>query len=126
MLGISIFEELIETIRNRKFSLFIDETTEKNNKSLAIVVRFFNEKKLKFETRLFKLIKPGQCNAEALFNEVFKAFKSNNISLKENCIGFASDNTNTMVGLRNSVVSRLKTEIPEIVIFDVTKPIRAD
>ena len=89
--------------------VFIDETTDNTtDKVLAIVVRYFNSKKFKFEIRLFKLAEPLSCTGEELFNSLKQSFNEKNIKIDQKCIGFASDNTNAMVGQFNSVVSRLK------------------
>lgn len=118
VLGASIHEELIELPKETKFSVFIDETTDCTcKKVLAIVVRFYNKSLLKFETRLFALIEPIGCDAESLYTAMEQAFVKHGIGFRKNCIGFASDNTNVMVGEHNSVWSRLRSFIPHITLF---------
>lgn len=55
-----------------------------------------------------------EAKAEDIFEKIVEFFNDNNILYKENLIGFASDGASVMVGVRNSVMSRLKTEIPHI------------
>ena len=52
-------------------SVFIDETTNGTvTKVLAMVIRFFKERTLNFETRLFRLKKVTECTGENLFNKL--------------------------------------------------------
>ena len=112
VLGESIYEELVNLLANtnfKKFSSFLDETTDGTTKKvLAIVIRFFNEHSMRFETRLFRLKKVVSTTGQHLFDQLILAFSETNIDFKTNCIGFCSDNTNSMVGEHNSVWSRLK------------------
>lgn len=55
-------------------------------------------------------------NAEHLYNCVRSSFTERNVSF-DNCIGFASDGCNTMMGAHNSVASRFKENCPGITIM---------
>lgn len=52
--------------------------------------------------------------AQDIFDKITKYFEDKQIPYKENLIGFASDGANVMTGKHNSVMSRLKEEIPNI------------
>lgn len=52
--------------------------------------------------------------AEDIFIKIKQFFVKNNIPYKENLIGFASDGANVMAGKNNSVMFRLRQEIPNI------------
>ncbi|CAH1111482.1 unnamed protein product [Psylliodes chrysocephalus] len=55
--------------------------------------------------------------AENIFHKIINLLNQKNISYKTNLIGFASDGANVMCGSKNSVMSRLKEEIPDIFLF---------
>ena len=104
---------------------------------MAMVIKYFDIQLFKFQTKLYRLIEPVSCTGKELFNSLVSAFENQKINITEKCIGiyillvflftenlkilillgFASDNTNAMVGKHNSVVSRLKEIIPNIIVF---------
>jgi hypothetical protein len=112
VMGKAIYDELLNLLTKtdfKKFSAFMDETTDGTTKKiLAIVLRFFNENSMRFETRLFSLKKVVSTTGQNLFDQLVLAFGDTKIDLKKNFIGFCSDNTNSLVGEHNSVWSRLK------------------
>jgi hypothetical protein len=112
VMGVAIFDELLNLLTKtdfKKFSVFMYETTDGTAKKvLAIVLRFFNEKSMRFETRFFSLKKVDSTTEQNLFDQLVLAFSDTKIDLKKNLIGFCSDNTNSLVGEHNSVWSRLK------------------
>lgn len=52
--------------------------------------------------------------AEDIYEKITTYFQEKNVPYKENLIGFASDGANVMTGKYNSVMSRLKEEVPNI------------
>ena len=96
----------------------MDETTDGTViKVLAILVRYFNEKYLRFETRLFRLKKVVLCTGEELYDQLLLAFDEHKIEFQKECIGFCSENANVMVGVYNSVWSRLKALNNNLMLF---------
>lgn len=66
---------------------------------------------------IFDLIELSDATAEVLFDKIIHSFKKNNTEFEKNMIGFASDGANVMMGNNNSVMSRLRTLIPDLFIF---------
>ena len=90
--------DLIETLRNIKFSIIIDESTNISlKKQLAVVVRFFCHKEHKVRSQFLCLIDVTQSDATTLTDALTSYFEKNGIPL-QNIIGFASDTTNVMFG----------------------------
>jgi hypothetical protein len=110
---------LTKKLRETKFSILIDESTDvSTNKQLAIVVRYFDQNSGQVCSKFFELIQivtatNPEANAEHLrvYEAVISTFKEREIPIK-NIIGFASDGANVMMGEKNSVSSRLTTECP--------------
>lgn len=110
-------EDLSDILRSKLFSLIIDETTDiATEKSLALVVRFYNDKEKQVKDHFFGLIKVNECNAEAIFNHIVNYFKELKIPI-ENLIGFAADNASVMMGKHTGVQSRFKEILPNIFIL---------
>ena len=80
---------------------------------LVILVRVYDEDTYRISTRFLAM---PVCNigiAENILNALNKVFIDRNISWK-NCIGYASDNANVMVGWNNSLLSRVREKNPDI------------
>ncbi|XP_018399003.1 PREDICTED: uncharacterized protein LOC108776788 [Cyphomyrmex costatus] len=106
-------EQICKTLNNVKFSLIVDESTDRGcTKHLCIVVRFFQDKKV--IDCFLGLIPLKDATAEDLYDKVTAFFNLNKIPYKTNLIGFASDGANVMVGTKNSFSSRLVSDIPHI------------
>ena len=109
--------KLVHKIKNGHFSLIIDETTDiSTKKELALVTRQYNKESMSVTCSLYGLSELIQGNAEAIFENICSLLAADGIPLV-NIIGFAADTTNVMFGEHNSVVSRLKENIPSIFIM---------
>ena len=99
-------KEVIEHCRTNPFTLMIDESNDRTTKKrLVVLAHFFNGENTK--TRLLDLPELASGTASSIFAVIDKLFIENDIPWK-NVVGFASDNCNTMVGKKNSVLSRIK------------------
>lgn len=126
VLGQCCFNELTEELKERRFSVLIDESTDIGAvKNMCVCVRYFSSKLKRITTRFFSLV---QCfsgknsdeantgaTAEVIYNKLIEVFTSSRLPL-DNIIGFGSDGCNTMFGSKNSVVTRLEHNFPGIVI----------
>jgi hypothetical protein len=126
VLGTCSENDIVTLLRNNKFSLIIDESTDiASLKTLCVCVRFFHPEMGKVLTLFWKLIQifsgdePDKAHegatADRLFNEIQSALSSSDIPLK-NLVGFASDGCNTMFGRVNSVASKLISANPGIIV----------
>nr|CAI5846293.1 unnamed protein product [Callosobruchus analis] len=104
-------------MKNNKFSLIAHESTDRSNvKNLALVVRINCQNEI-IKDYFLALIPVQDATGAALFEHIIDFFNNYKVPYKENCIGFASDGANNMMGQHNSLVSRLKEAIPNIFIM---------
>ncbi|XP_040078611.1 uncharacterized protein LOC120850229 [Ixodes scapularis] len=106
-------EELCEPLRNNKFSLMVDESTDGSCcKLLCLVTRVFNGERV--VDAFFDLLQIQDATARTLYEHIVKAFTDWRIPCKENMIRFAADGANVMMGTRNSVMTLLRQDIPKL------------
>lgn len=104
--------DIMEQLRKIKFSIIIDESTDISaTKQLALVVRYFCERRLTIRSQFLCLLEVTESDATTLTTILTSYFEKNTIPL-DNIIGYASDTTNVMFGEHNSVVSQLKEKLP--------------
>ncbi|XP_037804215.1 uncharacterized protein LOC119598609 [Penaeus monodon] len=122
VLGDLLRDKLVRKLREHKFSLIIDESTDRStSKTLAIVAKYFDFKENSFKTEMLDMINIYNGNAEGssgenLFNIIIKTLNNFLIPLS-NVIGFAADGASNISGRINSVTSRLRQEMPGITIM---------
>lgn len=101
-------------LKNSKFSLIIDETTDiSTQKSLALVVRYYDELLKKVRDSFFGLIKLESCNAESIFLAIQSHLAEYDIPV-QNLIGFAADNASVMQGNKTGIQKRFREILPNI------------
>lgn len=104
-------------LESTKFSLIIDETTDiSTEKSLALVVRYYDEKTMSVRDRFFGLLKLEDCTAEAIFNAICNYITKNDIPIN-NLIGLAADNASVMIGKHIGVQARFKELLPHLFVL---------
>ncbi|KAK3864442.1 hypothetical protein Pcinc_029875 [Petrolisthes cinctipes] len=114
VLGPTFSEKLICDMKNRKFSILVDESTDCGNmKHLCIIVRYFSERQQCIITKYLGLIRIEDASANGLYTAVKEFFKTKGIQ-EENCIRFASDGASVMAGKNNSLYSKLRHDIPHL------------
>nr|WP_253308757.1 hAT transposon family protein [Rickettsia endosymbiont of Ceutorhynchus assimilis] len=113
-LSVEQLEEISSILQKNKFSLIIDETTDiSTQKSLALVVRYYDETLKKVRDSFFGLLKLDSSNAKSIFLGVQNYLTKCKVPL-ENLIGFAADNASVMQGNRTGVQARFKEVLPNI------------
>ncbi|XP_026829030.1 zinc finger protein 862-like [Ooceraea biroi] len=113
-------EQLIEILKNRKFSILIDESTDiTDNKFMCILVQYVCPSDKKVKTQLLDLLSldSTDCSAIKIFNIFTNMLNNYNIPI-QNIIGMASDNASVMIGCNNSFMSYLKQKVPELVVLN--------
>lgn len=105
--------QLISTLQRNKFSLIVDESTDKSKiKHLALIARTCIEFNVK--DNFLCLIHITDGSATNLHKEITKYFNANNILYRKNMIGYASDGANVMFVKRHSLCSLFSEEIPQM------------
>lgn len=112
-----LLEELIEDVGTSHFSLIVDGSTLiDTTKTLCMMIRYFSKKSRKVCTTFYRLIELESGTAEATTNSIVNQLKSDGLKL-ENLIGLGIDGENTMAGSKNSVSSKLKDLVPNLVVI---------
>lgn len=115
--GVSERLRIISLMQNNKFSIIVDESTDRAcTKNLSIVVRVNCENK-SIKDYFLALIPVQDATGAALFDHIINFLEEYNVPYKNNCIGFASDGANNMMGAQNSVMSRMIETIPHIFVM---------
>lgn len=105
--------KLIETLQKNKFSLIVDESTDRSStKHLALIVRTAVD--FHVEDSFLCLIPVVDGTATALHNACTKYFDEKNIPYKQNMVGFAADGTNSMFGQHHSLSTLFAKDIPDL------------
>ena len=111
----SLTEELKKDVKGQPFSLMVDESTDcSSEKLLCVCIRYFSDAKAEIVTAFLSLIPVNRTTGEALFDPVKKCLEEYKLDLCQ-CIGFASDGANNMIGERNSLWSRIKESNPNCI-----------
>lgn len=122
ILGKRETDKLVTILKLQKFSILIDEsTTITNDKVLCILVRYISPEAKKCTTQLLELISldATDCSADKLYRAFKTCLQDKEIPLS-NLIGMACDNASVMIGIRDSFFSRLKQDVPAIVLLKCT------
>ena len=100
------------------YSSLIDESNDRGveAKDLVVLVRFFDPRAMKAETRFIGLPTANNGTAKAIFDKVDECLEANGIKYA-NMLAFNSDTCNTMKGQRNGVVMLLKEKQPNLLDF---------
>lgn len=105
--------QLIEILQKNKFSLIVDESTDRSSiKHLALIVRTAVD--FHVEDSFLCIIPVVDGTATALHNACTKYFEEKNIPYKENMVGFAADGTNSMFGQHHSLSKLFAKDIPNL------------
>ena len=111
----SLKAELKNDLQDKKYVLIIDKSTDiAIQKNLCILVRFYCDKIYRIQTAFLSLVSVVETTAQVLFDKIAEEIREFGQTLK-NCIGFASDGAASMVGGKNLVWTRIKSESPQCV-----------
>ena len=117
--GIAYYEKnyLYDVCRNQESSLLIDESTDISvTQILAVVVRFFDNKKLDVVDALLDTIIVENGSAQGLYHAITALLQEKNIPFS-NIVGFGSDNCSTMLGTKSGFQTLLKKDVPGIFVM---------
>ncbi|KAJ8046685.1 Zinc finger BED domain-containing protein 5 [Holothuria leucospilota] len=104
-------EELVEILKNQKFSITVDESTGQSvPQILAVAVRYFDETIFRSVDRLLGIIEVEEATAEGVFNAIKSLLDLHKIPLS-NIIGLATDNCSSMMGSESRFQALMKQGI---------------
>lgn len=108
---------LVSKLKQNKFSMLIDESTDCSCvKSLAVVVRMVSPN-LDIEDSFFALQPIANATANNIYETIVNLFTKYEIPYKQNLIGFAADGASTMMGRHHSVKTLLEKDVPHIFVM---------
>lgn len=98
VLGFNVIKESFEDLRSRKFSLIIDETTDRICKNqLAVLVIYYNPDSFQMENDLIDVVQLDDGKADTIYQAILKCFNDKDIPMT-NIIGFCADTCDVMFG----------------------------
>lgn len=112
---------LREILKNQKFSIIVDESTDITVKhSMCIIVRYLDLETQQITEGLWDLVelyvnKDSVANAEHVSKAIINSFEKESIPF-ENIVGFCSDTCNLMMGIFDSVSRKLKSRNADLLI----------
>ena len=107
-------ENVTKACRNQPFRILCDGGNDQfNKKYFGIMVRYWDEAACKVVTRFLDMPVCNISNSETLFNALDNVLTKRSIPWK-NVVGIASDSANVMIGKRNSVLSRVLQQQPDV------------
>lgn len=126
-------ETVVNDMKENLFSVIVDETTDISTcKTCAVVVKYYKKETSSIETKFLDLLNvyssspagdgaAGQnerqgSTGENLYHILMKCLNDHNIPV-DNLVGFAADGANNIMGVRNSLVSRLREVAPGILVL---------
>lgn len=127
VIGASHKDDIASQLRNTKFSILTDDSTDSSHvKTACIVVRYYDQKAGRITSKFWDLssvFPKGDAEAaeegatgRRLYDLLMKAFTERDIPL-DNIIGFGCDGANVNLGDHNSIASRLKESCPGITVM---------
>ncbi|KAL7632733.1 UNVERIFIED_CONTAM: hypothetical protein RMT77_001057 [Armadillidium vulgare] len=126
VIGATYEKDLANILKETKFSILTDESTDMNSKIICIMVRFYSQLEGRIVSRLFDLkdvFPKGDTSAAVvgatgsrLHELLMTSLKDHGIPLR-NVIGFGCDSASTNVGGDNSIISRLRQDCPGIILM---------
>ncbi|KAK2711105.1 hypothetical protein QYM36_012322 [Artemia franciscana] len=109
-------QALSEKLQKYKFSILLDESTDKSVvKSMAVVARFWCPQLKRVCDRLLGLVEVPSATAQIMKGEVDKLLSVRNIP-KENCIGFGWDNASVNMGEVTGLKALVKIDNPYVIV----------
>lgn len=108
---------LVHELDSKFFSIIIDETTDVSvKKQLAILVTYFDLKSFEMKTDLLDIVTCTDSTAEGIYTALTKSLSMCNVNT-ERWVGFCSDTTAAMMGIHNSVKTRIANNFPNVQII---------
>ena len=96
------------------FSIAFDETTDISTmKVMVTMLRYFDEKIGSVKTIMYKLDEVPLADAKNVFEVIDKNLDRDGLSYTK-LVGATTDGANVIVGVRNSVTSRLREKQPDL------------
>lgn len=107
---------LKKELKDQPFSLLIDESTDISvQKYLGIVVIYYSNAHKKVVSTFLDLAELSECNADGIICAIKRTLDRFELSLS-NLMGLGTDNASVMTGINNGVFTKLKQEVPHLVL----------
>lgn len=108
-LAVDSLNQISKKLKSTYFSVIIDESTDLSaNKSLAVVVRYYDDSTKSVEDSFLNIIDVKDATSSALFETLLELLNKLKVPLS-NLLGFAADNASVMMGQHSGIQARLKS-----------------
>ncbi|XP_018791070.1 PREDICTED: uncharacterized protein LOC108970252 [Bactrocera latifrons] len=95
-LGNKARDKIVDQLKQIKFSLIVDETTDvSTKKSLVLIARYFHHLTKTISDKCLGLISVVNADARSIYSSIKEFFNEQGVPL-ENIIGLATDGANVM------------------------------
>jgi hypothetical protein len=112
VLGRIEYEHLVKIMKTKKWSLLVDESTDRGKeKNLALVVRIFDGS---VKDYFYHLLTVTDGSADGLYKAVKQQLTQDEIPYRINMVGYGSDGANVVAGSKTSLGALLKGDVPEL------------
>lgn len=112
-----IFDKLVSVLQKQKFSLIVDESTDVSSyKNLARSVRF-RCKDYSVIDQFLVLLEIYDASSSRLYTAIQAFFLKHDIPYVKNMVGFAADEASVMFGEHDSLVTKLKKDVPHLFVI---------
>ena len=116
VIGKDILNELRGNLKERRFSILVDESTDISvTKLLVITIRYFNGKIGNIVDEYLGIVEVLYTTGTCLLEATKELFEMAKIDLSM-CIGYGSDGANNVSGSNNSLWTRIKAESPSAIL----------
>ncbi|KZS16462.1 Cc8L18.2-like protein [Daphnia magna] len=113
--GSGLKNTLVEKLKERWFSVIIDETTDVTvDSQLAVMVQYWDPAESKMMVDVLDYVKCTDATADVLSQAVIE--RLNSLGIRSRFVGFCADTCNVMFGKNHSVSTSLSEEFPFIVV----------
>lgn len=110
-------QQLRNDIGNRPYSILIDESTDiTTDKYLGSTILYYSSSKKQIVNSFFDLVELDAGNAESIVAALKNVLAKYKLNIK-NLKGIGTDNASVMVGINNGVYTKLKQDIPNLVLI---------
>ena len=109
-------DKMLENLKKSgPFSVMMDESNDKTDKSCIILIRILDHDVGDVRTRFLDMPVVNIGTARNLFDALKSSLSEKGLDF-EKCIAFMSDTTNVMKGVQSGVQKMIKTECPKVML----------
>ena len=98
-----------ELLLTRRYGLTTDGTSDEDDKFLPILVRYIDKDSGLIATSLLDMPNINSGSTAQQMNDVYNEVREAFLLYWDNCVTYFSDNTNSVIGQRNSLLQKIRS-----------------